>query len=187
MEIGIRLNSIQNSPGDALKNSVIFRTNMIIKTKLTKQDFIKLNFTMLYRKPVIIIFTFFIGLLFLLGVAGLLFSNIDTSSQVAISFTMLIFLPVTTYINSIKNFKASNRITEPFEYSFEDTQLSIKGESFSVQLSWDKIHKVTLLKNWLLVWQSKQLANPIVRRDIGEGQIKELKQFLDRVKVKNNL
>ena len=160
---------------------------MIIRTKLSKQDFIKLNFTMLYIKPVIIIFTIFIGLLFLVSIAGLIFSDIDTTSQVILSFTMLIFLPLVTYINSIRNYKASNRITEPFEYSFDETELSIKGESFAAQLSWDKIYKVTLLKNWLLIWQSKQLANPIARKDIREEQIAEIKLLLDRVKVKNNL
>lgn len=63
----------------------------------------------------------------------------------------------------------------------------MKGESFNSQLSWDKIYKVTKTKNWLLIWQNRQIANPIPIEDIGEEQISDLKKILDRHNVKNNM
>jgi len=54
-------------------------------------------------------------------------------------------------------------------------------------LSWDKFYKVTKTKNWLLIWQNNSSANIIPRKDIWESQIEELKELLQKHRVKNNL
>lgn len=73
------------------------------------------------------------------------------------------------------------------EYHFEDDQLTVKGESFSSQYTWEKVYKVTETKKWIFIWQSRQIANLIKKRDIADVQISILKEILDRNKVKNNL
>lgn len=100
---------------------------------------------------------------------------------------MLTVMPLLTYFGAKRNFTANKRISETIEYHFDNDYLSMKGESFNSQLTWDKIYKVTQTKNWLLIWQNSQIANPIPKRDIWEGQISDLKEILDKYKVKNNL
>ena len=92
-----------------------------------------------------------------------------------------------TYFGAKKNYKTNQRITENIEYQFGEDNLIVKGESFNSQLTWNKIYKVTQTKNLVLIWQNRQVANAIPKRDIWEGQIEELKIILDRHKIKNNL
>ena len=96
-------------------------------------------------------------------------------------------LPLMTYLAAKRNFKANRRISEIVQYTFDEQNLTIKGESFNSQYSWDKIHKVSQTKNWLLIWQNRQVANPIPKRDVWDGEMQDLKEILMRHNVKNNL
>jgi hypothetical protein len=161
---------------------------MEIKTKLTEKDFINVNLVILYKKLSIKIA---IGLVVLVALLSLYYSisNNKPFAFDTISWPLIFFvlLPLFTIIGAKRNFRSNERIKETIEYKFEDDYLHVKGESFTSQLSWDKIFKVTLDKNWLLIWQSRQVANVIPRRDIWEGDVKKLKEILDRHNVKNNL
>lgn len=160
---------------------------MFIKAKLTEKDFINLNFILLFRNIFIKIFTgimiFAIAVSLITALIGL-----NTSfSPVFTSLFMVVVLPAITYFSAKKNYKANQRIGETIEYQFGENDLIIKGESFNAQLTLEKIYKVTQTSNWVLIWQNKQSANPIPKRDIGEGQVEALKIILDRHKIKNNL
>ena len=96
-------------------------------------------------------------------------------------------MPLMTYYAARKNYRTNKRISETIEYQFDKDSLIIKGESFNSQLTWDKFYKVTQTKNWILIWQNRQVANPIPKRDIWEGQLADLKLILNEHKVKNNL
>ena len=160
---------------------------MIIKAKLTERDYINVNFVLLYSRMFIKIFT---GLMIFFVVFTLLaavFLSIGSYSSLIGPVFMLLLFPLLTYFSAKKNYASNQRMTETIEYKFDDDNLVVKGESFNSQLSWNKIHKVTQTKNWVLIWQNRQVANPIPKRDIWEGQIEEIKIILDRHKIKNNL
>ncbi|QEC69155.1 hypothetical protein FRZ67_18225 [Panacibacter ginsenosidivorans] len=57
------------------------------------------------------------------------------------------WIPLLTYFTSRKNYTTNNRISEPIEYTIENSGLSIKGESFTSTLTWDKLYKVSKTKN----------------------------------------
>lgn len=160
---------------------------MQIKSKLTEKDFINANFVLLYSKLSIKIFTGFILLFLMVSIANSFYFSKDSSSSMLPPLIMLIVFPLMTYLGAKRNYKANKRAGETIEYDFNETNLSIKGESFNSQLSWDKIYKVTQTKNWILIWQTRQVANIISKKDIWEGEISDLKNILDKHKVKNNL
>lgn len=108
-------------------------------------------------------------------------------SPAFISLFFLVLLPLTTYISAKRNFTASKRISEPIEYFFDKDDFSVTGESFNSRVTWDKVYKVTETKNWILIWQNRQVATPAPKWGIVEGQVSDLKQILDNHKVKNNL
>ena len=161
---------------------------MIIKTKLTEKDLINVNFILLYSKLSVKIFTG-IGILMLFVATVSFFSQSRHSSLTTIIAPVFILIgfPLLTYFGSKRSFTTNKRISETIEYQFGKDLLFIKGESFTAQLTWDKIYKVSKTKNWILIWQNKQVANVISRRDIWEGDITELKEILQTHKVKNNL
>lgn len=161
---------------------------MIIKTKLSEKDLINVNFLLLYSKLSIKIFTGIIIVLLALSIVPSL-SQSDHSSSTGIitPIVMLIGFPLFQYFASKRLYNSNKRISETIEYQFGQDLLFIKGESFSAEFTWDKIFKVSKTKNWILIWQNKQVANVIPRRDIWEGDITKLKEILQTHHVKNNL
>lgn len=161
---------------------------MDIKTQLSEKDFIKVTFLLLYKKnfakviTAIAIFVLIVSIILRLNKLG------DLSfTQIIFPIAMMIWLPLLTYFSAKKSFKSNKRVSEVIEYKFEKDFLDIKGESFSAQLSWDKIYKVSKTKSWVLIWQNSQIANVIPRRDLWEGQMMGLKEVLNNHKVKNDL
>lgn len=161
---------------------------MIIKTKLSEKDLIHVNFTLLYSKLSIKVFTGIAMLLLILTIITSFSPNQRSSSTGIITpVVMLIGLPLFQYFASKRLYNSNKRIGETIEYQFGRDLLFIKGESFSAEFTWDKIFKVNKTKNWILIWQNKQVANVIARRDIWEGDIIALKEILQTHQVKNNL
>lgn len=160
---------------------------MFIKTKFTEKDYINITLLLLFSRPIA---KFFVGIL----IVAILISSIGNISIVRGEYFGLItplviftFVPAAFYFSLKRNYKNNSRLHETIEYHFEETKLLIKGESFSSHLTWEKIPKVTLTKEWLLIWHNRQFANAIPRRDVYDGEINDLKNILTKYKIKNNL
>lgn len=161
---------------------------MIIKTRLSEKDYIRASFALFYSK-------FWVKFITLVGVLGLIVSVIaifvqlqpQNSSPITIAIIFLFGLPVMTYFSAKRNYSSMARISEPIEYRFTDDNLEVKGESFSSQYTWDKIYKITQTKNWILIWHSRQIANPIPKSDIWQAEYDDLKRLLSKHGIKNNL
>lgn len=160
---------------------------MLIRSQLTQEDFINVNFVLLYSKISMKIFTVFTSLFLIFSISLVILLPTYPFTQIIVPLVMLTILPLFTYIIAKRNFTGSDRISEKIEYNFDNENLTMKGESFNSQLSLDKIAKVAITKNWLLIWQNRQFANPIPKRDISALQLTELKEIFDSKKVKNNL
>src|SRR3982751_5322585 len=138
---------------------------MLIKSKFTKQEFINANFIVFYSKPVIKIFTVLVSLALIISIVAVIGAAKISVAQVITPIIMLGILPLLIYSRSSRGF-TSNNLNGAIEYNFDQTAFTIKGESFNVQLSWNKIYKVTKTKNWLLIWQNKNIATPIPKRNV---------------------
>lgn len=161
---------------------------MVIKTKLTEKDFIRAYFTLIYGRVAMKIFIGFALVYLAVSILSLIGDfNDKASTGFFTPVFILIVPPVLFYISAKKNYSSNKRISELTEYRFERDFLVVKGESFASEVSWDKIYKVSQTKNLILIWQTRQIANVIPKRDIWEGQVLELKEILERHRVKNNL
>ena len=160
---------------------------MQIKTRLSQKDLIKVNLVLLKRgsSRVYLVLLFFYIIFSAMPLAN--GKSINIITILLPLMIMIVFLIAITLVGILINYRSNPRIRETIEYKFQSDFLEIKGESFSSQLTWEKIHKVTKTKNWLLIWQNRQSANVIPLRDIWEGDITTLKEILTNHKVKNNL
>jgi hypothetical protein len=59
--------------------------------------------------------------------------------------------------------------------------MKITGETFSSEMDWSKIYKVLELKNWILIYQSKLIANAIPKESFDDN----LESFKEIVRNKN--
>ena len=160
---------------------------MLIKSTLTQKDFINVNFILLYSKTAVKIFTAIIIVFFIVSAVTVAFIPKVNFSQLIVPVLMLLLFPVLIYFAAKRSYAANKRISETIEYQFAKDHLIMTGESFHSQLTWDKVYKVTETKNWILIWQNRQIANAIPKRDVWDGQIEDLKKILTAHKIKNNL
>lgn len=160
---------------------------IILTTKLSINDFIKVNYHMLYRKWAIKGMTGF-GLFFILLSLFTLMSGDFSWFLLIFGLFLTVGLPVQVYFAAKRNYKTDGRGSETIEYLFDNEEVKIAGESFNSRLTWDKIYSVTENKNWILIWQNQQIANVVPKRDFKEDELKLFKEIVKRqIGLKNKL
>lgn len=152
---------------------------IILTTKLSINDFIKVNYHMLYRKWAIKGMTGF-GLFFILLSLFTLMSGDFSWFLLIFGLFLTVGLPVQVYFAAKRNYKTDGRVSETIEYLFDNEEVKIAGESFNSRLTWDKIYSVTENKNWILIWQNQQIANVVPKRDFKEDELKLFKEIVKR-------
>ena len=160
---------------------------MSIKTKLTEKEYIKASLATATARPytryIVGIFSFIIIINLITGISR---GGATISSLLPPILIFSVFLTI-FYFAIKKGFSKNKRISELIEYTFDNSNLLINGESFKTELSWNKIDRVTKSKSWLLIWQNRQNANAIPMKDVLQDDLIKLKTILTNNQVKNNL
>lgn len=66
-------------------------------------------------------------------------------------------------------------------YEFTSEKIKITGETFNSELDWGKTYEIKELKDWILIYQNRQVANVLPKESFGEN----IKDFRILVKSKN--
>lgn len=148
-----------------------------ITTQLNIDDYIKVNYHLVYSQWAIKGFVGFGIFCFILFLVTLLAGDF---SWFWLIFGLFIIggLRALVYISSRKTFKTDGRVSEKIEYQFDSQEIRINGESFNSRLTWDKIFRVTEAKDWILIWQNRQIANIIPKKDFKENELLSFKQII---------
>jgi hypothetical protein len=162
---------------------------VIISTRLSLEDFVKANYALFFQKGVIK-FIFFMAMVWI--ISPFVFYAADISkeiewTQAIVGIVFPTFLLVSINISARKNYNTNKRVGESVTYEFSDESLKITAETSNANIPWDKLYKVTQTKNWLLIWQSGQLANIIPKRDTNTADLAIIKSIVQQNNVKNNL
>ena len=161
---------------------------IILTTKLSFNDFIKVSYHLTYRKFSMKFITG-IGLLILLMIP-FLFNHFKEFPWFLLIFGLFISIgqPVLIYFTAKKNYMSNGRISETINYEFDKESIQMTGESFNSKLTWDKIYSVTENKFWILIWQNRQSANVVPKRDFKNGELQIFKNIVNsQVGLKNKL
>jgi len=161
---------------------------IILTTKLSIDDYIKVSYYLFYRKPTFKIMAG-IGLFMLL----MTIISLKTSSEfpwflLIYGLFLILVLPVQIYLAAKKNYESNGRIRETINYEFDKENIQIIGESFNSTLTWEKIYGVTENKVWILIWQNRQVANAIPKRDFKNEDLQTFKNIVySHTGLKNKL
>ena len=151
-------------------------------------DYVSANLALRYSRIATKLITAF-GIIAMLYIAYLFIQDPEQLDYTLFIFPFIFicFPLISTVLMSRVNYKSNGRAGEPMEYIFGDDALTIKGESFMTKFTWDKIYKVTNTSNWIFIWQGRQFANLIPKKNFTENDISELKTILDLHQVKYKL
>jgi hypothetical protein len=160
---------------------------MEIRSKLTEKDYINVTFVILFSKMSVRVFAVIFGIILLTNSIGSVTTGRNNYGELVMPLIICLVICGFLYFAAKNNFAKNARVKEAICYKFTQDYLEISGKSFNSQFTWDKVPKVTLTKNWLLIWQNNQMANAIPRDNIRGEEIEKLKEILSRHSVKNNL
>lgn len=162
---------------------------MKIETKIEFKDYLRLMYILTYRRPGMIIasimglFMFVFTLLYLVGIIQ---SAEFPWLPLAFSLVILLIMPLVIFSSAKKNYKTHGRLQEKITYEISRDIITIIGESFNSQMTWDKTYKVLELNDWFLFYQNKLVANIIPKKFIG-AQTQELREIIKQQNVKYKL
>lgn len=105
---------------------------------------------------------------------------------------LLIALPyISSKIAAKRSFTSNKMFQEEVIYEFINDTIKTKGKSFKSELAWSSIYKVKELKEWFLIYQSKQLFY-MIPKDVLKDKQAEFKEIVKSQKglkytfLKNN-
>lgn len=160
---------------------------MQIKTSITEVDFIKVNYQLLWMKPITKLLAVFCLFLLSYHFYYQTFDPYYKGTNLVLYFVLIVCWIGIIWWVARRNYRTNKRIQEDLLYNIDSDKLAISGESFKVELSWNKVHRIIKTKKWILIFQSRQSANLIELNSCNEEVIKALKEICSANNIKNNL
>ena len=159
---------------------------MIIKTKIRFKEYVKLLYSLAYERTMLRLLVL-VALLLLLWI---LFYNFDvfnlpkpiiyqyiTLSLIAIAQPAIIFITIW------RNYYSSNQLRETLEIELANEMIKINGESYYMEIEWEKLFKIVEKPNWFLMYQNNLSAIIIPKKDMDEKDIVNFRKLLSGLKV----
>lgn len=159
---------------------------MIIKTKIRFKEYVKLLYSLAYERTMLRLLVL-VALLLLLWI---LFYNFDvfnlpkpiiyqyiTLSLIAIAQPAIIFITIW------RNYYSSNQLRETLEIELANEMIKINGESYYMEIEWEKLFKIVEKPNWFLMYQNNLSAIIIPKKDMDEKDIVNFRRLLSGLKV----
>ncbi len=157
---------------------------MTITAKVDFKEYVKLVFTLTYKKPVMIVIVC-VGLAMLTWVVGyaLGFSFLPEPQfyQYTTIALILVVQPCMIFLTIRRTFISSNHLGESLRIAFDPEKISLTGAAFHTEFAWAGTFKVVELPHWFMVYQNTISAVLAPKRSFAPGEIEELKRMLKKV------
>lgn len=150
-----------------------------IETKIEFKPFLKLQYWLFYKKPAILIFSFFALILLIFGIMSFVMSETEDifTFSIAFGFFGLVYLPYVVWRSSRRAYKTNKNLQERMTYIFDQDEMHVNGESFKSSVSLKSIYQLKESREWLLLYQSKTSFNIIPKSSMTDEQIKTIKSL----------
>ncbi len=155
---------------------------IVIETKTDFNSYLRLMYTLIYQKPLMIIMTI-LGFLFLLVpllyFAGLLsFFSKPPWFILAFGLGTSLILPYSIYRQLNRIYNKNKALQEKIIYIFNQAGMDIIGETFRYQIPWEKINKIRSVSNWLMIYHDESEANIIPKASFDEIQLQSFQEMV---------
>jgi len=157
--------------------------NFSITSKLNKQDYTKIMFIGIYKKPVFILCTI-VGLYLiatvLLDYAHLINYYPSTPLFEIIGGLFLLLAPTLIVIMSVYQFKSNPSFQNDISYTFSEDGILIQGITFKSEVAWVHIMKQKEIGKFLILYHSKKFGNFIEKTKLPTEQLLFIKEKIIR-------
>ena len=133
------------------------------KVKMTLQEYRKLNFLLVYKRPMTIFLTF-IGIINIIAFVMYLLGN--TSSFLTNPIFNLIFglaitlmTPLSIFYSTKKSYEINKYMQSETEWTITQEKIKIKGKSFEGEYDWTNIYKIIKVGNCIIIYKDRIIGN----------------------------
>jgi hypothetical protein len=152
--------------------------NFSITTQLTTKEFAKVMIIGLYKKPGMI-FATILGSYYIITILLDSFKIVTLYEgipyfETAIGF-FLLFAPVIVTLIAVKQFNSNVSFKNGIKYTFNDEGIMVEASTFKSNLSWNHIVKTKEIRNFLLLYHSKNSGNYIDKTKLNQHQLEFIK------------
>lgn len=168
-------------------NSKIFYPNdpaLVIKTKISFSEYLKILYRLAYRKPIMI---FLVCLAFAIAIWIAFYSMniLNLPKPLFYQYLTLVLIivvqPLVIYLTIRRNYYSSNHLREALEMEVTIRELKIKGESFYLELIWNKVFKIVENSKCFLIYQNNLSAIIILKKDLNISETNEIKDLFKSI------
>jgi hypothetical protein len=168
---------------------------MTIESKVTFKEYVKLLYSLAYKKAMMKLILA-VAVLLLLWIIFYYLHIFNLPEPVIYQYiTMVLILivqPIVIFITIWRNYYSSNHLRETLKIKISQNEISIEGESFYLEVQWEKLFKIVERRNWFLMYQNNLSAIIIPKKDMSKEEIENLRNILKSltrvpVDLKNNL
>ncbi len=154
---------------------------MTIKTQVSFRQYVRLLFGLTYQRPV---------LKLLLGVAVMLIlwivfyytGILDLPKPIIYQYITLALIlvaqPIVIFTTIYTVYHSSFQICEPLEMQLLSDEIKIRGNSFYMEVKWEKLFKIIEKRDWFLIYQNSLSAIIIAKKDMEHTEITEFRKIL---------
>jgi hypothetical protein len=157
--------------------------NFTIKTRLTRNAYVKVTYVGLYKKPAFILST-------LLGIYLLTTVVLDYSYTVEyytdtpwfdiIFGTFLLVAPTLIVLIAIRQFTSNPSFENDMTFTFSDSGVVIQGATFKSEFIWAHIIKQKEVSNFLILYHNSKFGNFIDKTKLTSAQLIFIKSKVRR-------
>lgn len=157
---------------------------MVIQTKVTFREYAKLLYSLVYQKPMMRLLVSVAAVLLLwILLFHLNLFNLPTPTIYQYITLGLIALvqPIVVFFTIWRNYHSSNHLRETLKMEMTKSELKITGESFYLEVKWEKLFKIVRKRHYFLAYQNNLSAIIIPIKDMSAVEIAEFKEILDNL------
>ncbi|HMT27803.1 MAG TPA: YcxB family protein [Bacteroidia bacterium] len=158
---------------------------MILKTQISINEYLKLLYGLIYRKPIMILILF-VDLIMIVWITSYYLNLFPFPEPSVYQFITLILIsvvqPAVIFSTVRRNYKSSNHLNEELEIEISRNEIKLHGESFFTEIKWIKIFKVVEYKNWFLIYENTFSAIVIPKKVFNPDNLREFTGILKGLK-----
>lgn len=158
---------------------------MKIKSKVNFKEYVKLIYSLTYEKTMLRVL---LGVAFLI-LLWIIFFNLDIFDlpkpliyQYATLVLIAVVQPAGIYFTIRRTYKSSNQLQETSEFEITPKDFKINGESYYMEVKWEKLFKIVEKRNWFLLYQNSLSAILIPKKEMSPKDISSFMQILKGIK-----
>lgn len=154
-----------------------------ISYKEYRQLVLQLTWQRLPTKSMAAIGAFFILMAILALLTAMASSDFSQVNSVIVNLVLGLILglllPLAALVSAKQSYATNKMMHEELYYEIDEEAVKIHGETFNNEVMWKSLWKIVELKDWIVLYQSKTLANFIPKRAISAENLSVIKNIFD--------